>query len=195
MSQLSSLNIKSIPSAPSPPQEGLTLPTDALGILAPPIDGIQVDMAVECRYEKDGHIYMLGLTSPTPFQGSSVAFVQLASPTLLFIADWTACKMGAQPEIPDPNINDPNWVLLDDHWEPVAPTVPADILNRVYRISGCYVYGHRNPAILTYQNVTFPLKSWMQNSIDRTVPLSKITPNLLTAGVGSSQSVGLSIKG
>src|SRR6267142_1460039 len=81
--------------------------------------GIWTDFEVHNHYEKDGHIYMMPISSPVGFnpqnqQGlappggslvnnqptQTVAFVQLAAKTLLWICEWTACKFNAQPEIP-----------------------------------------------------------------------------------------------
>ena len=34
------------------------------------------DYQIRCRYEKDGHIYQLPITSPQGFQGALAAFIQ-----------------------------------------------------------------------------------------------------------------------
>jgi len=177
----------------TPLTEGGLVADDYLGLTLNPTDGIVTDMKVRCRYEKDRHTYMLGLTSPNGFNGNSVAFVQLASPTLLFIVDWTACKMGAVPEIPDPTINDTNWVLLDDHWEPTAPGVPGNNITGIYRISGCYVYGHLNPQDPTYTQVQFPLKSWMLPNITRSISPGKLLQGL-SVPAGTAINPGVNIK-
>ncbi|MDE2098093.1 MAG: hypothetical protein KGL39_12640 [Patescibacteria group bacterium] len=81
-------------------------PDDTLGV----INDIQsssievwTDYHIHNRYEKDKHVYMLPITSPGGFAGQSCAFVQLAAPTLLWIADWTAARMASSPIIPSPS--------------------------------------------------------------------------------------------
>src|SRR5574342_1264186 len=64
-------------------------------------NGVWTDYHVESRYEADGQIYMMPVTSPDGFQGDSVSFVKLAGGTLLWFADWTAEKAGEKPSIPD----------------------------------------------------------------------------------------------
>ena len=115
---------------------------DNEGEYDPPTDGIFDDYVVINRFEKDRQIYALGVTSPSGFNGASVAFVQLASPTLLWIADWTAQKTGAQPEVPDPEAVDLTvWMLLDEHVEPRTIELRPDGATPIYRISGTYFYG------------------------------------------------------
>jgi len=188
---MSQLSINLGPSSIAARVDGVVQPTDNNALFKTFQDGIVTDFSVKCRYERDGHIYMLGLTSPNPFQGASVAFVQLSSPTLLFIADWTACKVGSCPEYPDSVINDPNWVLLDDHIEPPAPGLVNNGVDGVFRLSGCYIYGHKNPASKAALNASFPLKSWMLPQINRTIPPSKALPNLLVSPSPSTTVTGI----
>lgn len=137
------------------------------------------DFKIRNKFEKDHHRYMMGITSPNGFEGASVAFVQLASPTLLWIADWTACRYNIQPDIPDPTPADTNWVLLDEHYEPTMLTVGADQITPLYRISGTYVYGHKNPASVTVSNINYARPPWLENSFVRNVPTSVLKQNLV----------------
>lgn len=147
------------------------------------VDGIFSDYLVVHRYEKDPQKYMVPVTSPTGFQGQSCAFVQLAAPTLLWIADWTAKKSGDLPEIPDPNLNDPNWVLLDDHYDLNSVELLADGMTAEYRISGTYVYGHRNPDAQTHLNLLFPQPPWIRSGfLSRTIPASRLKQGIINTG-------------
>lgn len=157
--------------------------------------GIFNDYMVLSHYEGDKHRYMMGVTSPNGFQGNSVAFVQLASPTLLWIADWTASKVGSQPEMPSTTPADPNWVFLDEQHEPAMITLMADGRSVLYRISGIYIYGHKNPSENVITHVNFGRPPWMQDTTDRQVSLGKMQGSIIDykggpAARGSSTGVG-----
>lgn len=138
--------------------------------------GIYTDYAVVNRYEFDHGIYMMGVTSPGGFQGNSAAFVQLKAETLLWIADWTARKNGEMPGIPSFQQTDPNVVLLDTHFEPSMTEVMADGVTVVYRISGSYVYGFKNPNIA---NMFHGRPPWLVNSVDMTVKSENFEPGII----------------
>src|SRR5690242_2432545 len=87
-------------------------------------DTQNADYIINNRYESDKHIYMAGITSPGGFSGNSVSFFRLSSPTLLWICDWTAASWNKPPLSPDPNVNDPNWVLMDIMPETSNISVP-----------------------------------------------------------------------
>lgn len=167
---------------------------DARFVGAP--DEIYTDYEVRSHYEKDRHIYMMPVTSPetTPAMNGTVAFVQLAMPTLLWIADWTAARTQTQPDIPDPRliiavglglrgtlsfIPETNWVLLDDHYEAANFTMLADGVTPLWRLSGTYVYGHRKPALLTVDNVTVPRLPNIKNVFNRRVRTTSLKHNII----------------
>jgi hypothetical protein len=126
--------------------------------------GVYTDYKIVNRYEKDRHLYMLPISSPGGFGGGNLAaFVQLAAPTLLWISDWTACRFNSKPEIPDPTLTDSNWVLLDEHYEPFMLTVAANGSTPLYRISGTFVYGNRNPSTATIDDINFPRPPWLKD--------------------------------
>ncbi len=154
---------------------------------------IFTDYKIRCRYEKDGHIYMMGITSPNGFLSASAAFVQLAQPTLLWIADWTACKTNEQPEIPNTQLTtvlttgQPGsiqgiWVLLDEQYETAEVVVGPDGISPLYRISGTYIYGCVNADPVTTNDIVFPLVPWLKDTFPngRNMPVSKLTGNIIT---------------
>lgn len=149
--------------------------------------GIYTDYKIMSRYEKDRHIYMIPLATPLGFRGQSAAFAQLAAPTLLWICDWTAARWKVKPEVPNPASRDPNWVLLDDHWEPGQEVLGPDGTSVLYRISGCYIYGHKNPNAQTHRNINWTRPPWLVDVYDRSVPDSLLTRNLIDGrgGTGS----------
>lgn len=153
---------------------------DELGEYLPIAESnIFTDYVITNRFEKDYHRYMMGITSPNGFQGNRAAFVQLASPTLLWIADWTVARYNEQPPIPDPESADPNWILLDEHPELFLLTVSPDGATPRYRISGTYVYGHTNPSVQTVNDVNFPRPPFLADSFDRTMPTNYLEQNLI----------------
>lgn len=142
------------------------------------------------RYETDEHRYMMGVASPNGFQGKSVAFVQLASKTLLWICDWTACKMNSQPEIPDPAPPNSDWILLAEYPELARVGVGPDGRTPIYRMSGVYVYGHVGPSDVTVDDVSFPRPPWLENSLDCNMPTEKLTAGLSVPTSTSSSPTG-----
>ena len=99
----------------------------------------------------------------------------------MLIADWTAAKLKAQPEVPS-TANGNNWILLRDNYQPAAIVIGPDGQTPLYRISGTYVYGCKNPNILTIQDITFPLPPFINPAgLDRTMPINKLKPGLITA--------------
>lgn len=163
------------------------IPFDDLGAqFIPSPNSVWADYVINNRYEEDKHTYMMGVTSPTGFQqGSSnnttnatVSFVQLASPTLLWIADWTVARFNEKPKIPNYDIGG-GWVLLDKHIEPGMLTVSADGATVLYRISGTYFFGHKNPSSKIQNDINFSRPPWLDDFVDRTVPDTMFEFNLI----------------
>lgn len=148
-------------------------------IPSPDKKSILADYEIFNTYEKDQHKYMMGITSPNGFQGNSVAFVQLAAPTLLWISRWTACQAGSEPPIPDTDVGDSSWILLDEIIEPVMMNCMPDGTNPIYRINGTYVYGNTNPNARTTANTVFPRPPNVKDVFTRTISASLLTQNLI----------------
>lgn len=144
-----------------------------------PDNTIITDYQVKNRYVRNARRYMLGMTSQAGFNGNSVAFVQLSNATTLWISDWTALKLGAQPEIPNSDSGDPNWVFLFAIPELVNIVLADDGVTPYYRVTGTYVYGALNPKANLWDETTFPMPPWILQSFDRTMPSSKLTNNLI----------------
>jgi len=143
---------------------------------------VWIDYKIVNRLERDQHAYMMGITSPGGFQGNSVAFVQLAAPTELWIADWTALRLNQQPPPPDPTPL-PGWVLLDTHIETAAVIVGPDGITPMYRISGTYFYGKQNPTAGyggVFNDLCFGRPGFLQDNIDRTIPTSPLAQSIIT---------------
>jgi hypothetical protein len=149
---------------------------------APGIQSVWDDCVINCRYHKSQRRYMLGVTSSntrvlstgggssSQFD-SSVAFVQLANPTLVWEVDWTVSRANSKPFAPSPVIPSYDWVLLSELMEPGQMTVGADGQAPRYRISGTYVYGKKNPSVSLNRDAFFPIALWVQkNRFDRSIP-------------------------
>lgn len=141
--------------------------------------GIWNDFRVTNRYESDKHRYMMGIASPDGFAGATVAFVQTTSPTLLWICDWTSSKAANTPEIPSNVPIDSKWILLDEHYEPAHLLLMAGGNRALYRISGTYVYGHKNPSSVVVNNINYARPPWMSNVFDRTVATAKMQAGVI----------------
>lgn len=145
------------------------------------------DYYIQCRMEKDYHRYMLGVTSPNGVIAAgnpTVAFVQLTSPTVVWIADWTASRSQSKPTIPSSRQvlagSEAQWVILDETLEPGMITSEPNGKAGMYRISGTYVYGALNPHVYLNRDCVFPLPPWLNKSaFDRTIPDSMFEKGLI----------------
>ena len=164
--------------APIPPDD-----SNALYSVASDPLSIYTDYEIRNYYENDRITYMLGMSSPGGFNGQSVAAAQLASPTLLWLADWTAARTNSIPEVPDPFSVSSAWVLLDVQLELAKLTLMADGVTPLYRISGTYAFGCLNPDDNAFNNINFPRPPWLLDQFTRTVSLNQLKDNLITAGI------------
>lgn len=150
------------------------------------------DYMILNRYERDGHKYVMGVTSPQGFQRKSVAVCQLTNPTLLFIADWTVSQFKTKPIAPDPNLQDQNWELLDILPETAMETVGPDGVTPLWRLTGTYVYAHVNPSANVFDDIVFPRPPWLKDNHPRTFPLTNLQNGLIdgTGGTGGGSQPG-----
>lgn len=138
------------------------------------------DFRIKHHYQRDGHVYQLGITSPSGFKGQSAAFVQLAAPTLLWVVDWTGCRFYQKAMIPDPDAIESGWVLLEAWLEPFMVVIAANGTTPLYRCSGVYIYGHKNPGPKIYNNTAYPVAPWVNDtSIIRTIDANDLQKYLL----------------
>lgn len=145
-------------------------------------DGFYTDYIIRNIYQKDGHIYTTGTTKVNASTTGSTAFFKLCSSTLIWICDWTACRYTSQPNAPDPNPADSNWLLLDEFSELPTMTIGADNQNKLWRRTGTYIYGHKNPDSADLINlINYPRPPWIENNFSRTVSSSSFEANLSNA--------------
>ncbi len=141
---------------------------------------LTTDYVINNRYEGDQHVYMAGVASPGGFNGQSAAFFQLAAPTLMWISDWTACRGGVMPVVPDPVSKNANWVLLDVWYEPADIGLLQDGETPLYRISGTYFYGHVNPDANTVNNINYGVPPWLDaSSFPQTIGPDKVQKGII----------------
>ena len=142
---------------------------------------IWADYQIRNRYEGDKQIYMMGAASPDGFgtNRDTVSFLQLASQTLLWISDWTAARFNTPPNIPDPDPQNDEWVLLNVHYETANLTVPTDGQSPYYRISGTYYYGHKRPPSGITPAMCFPRPPWLSDTPSRFIDSTTIFEKFL----------------
>lgn len=155
----------------------------------PTVGKTTTDYRIRNRFVRKSNRYAAGITSPNGFQGASVAFFQLAAPTLIWVSEWTACRMGEIPDVPDSESRDANWVLLDEYVEPYMTSPGPDGVTFVYRISGVYTYGKKNPSkVATVMDVGFALPPWVERPPTVNLSLSNLKAGLIDAFVRPSST-------
>lgn len=127
-------------------------------------ESVITDFEIHHHYERDLHLYMMGIASPQGFQGNRAAFVQLASPTLMWIADWTGARFLEKPMVPDPISVSSEWVLMDVWMNPAQIVIGQDGTTPLFRLTGTYIFGHQNPGPNFYSNVSFPVAPWFTST-------------------------------
>lgn len=134
------------------------------------------DLMITNHYERDGHTYAAGMTSPEPFNGSLTGVVRLATVTQLMIAEWTACNAGAHPPVPDPDAPQ-GWTILDLSAS-LAMVGGGPGGDPVYRISGTYVYVQQVPEQdhkKALGQMVYPYAPWLKpGGASRTVPAAAL---------------------
>lgn len=127
------------------------------------------DYLIRNYYVGDKHVYMSSLTvadedsESSTLDGDTVAFCQIANASLIWVCEWTACKVGSKPQIPSVDPDDPNFILLDEHYEvPEAPLI-ANGFDQIWRISGTFWFGHRKPSSNLMKHVRWPLPPWVRD--------------------------------
>lgn len=149
--------------------------------------GVFIEYFFENSYENDRHTYMASQTSETPFNNSLVGFVRIGAPTTLWICEWTACQLGAKPLAPDPVPQSTGWVLLDIQPRLAGVSIATDGVSKLYRISGVYVYGQKNPNADVFQDAVFPLYPWVVDDEPRQMLNSDLKVGMTDiAGVGGA---------
>lgn len=138
-------------------------------------ESVWADYKITNRYERDKHVFMMPVTLPAGFKKDTAAFVQLAAPTLLWVCEWTCCRSGTKPVVPDPEPSNPQWVLLDAQLSPFMVGLAADGTTPLFRLSGKYIYGCRNPKKVL---INFPRPPWLTNSFDRYLKSDMFADNL-----------------
>lgn len=140
-----------------------------------PESGVFGDYMIHNHYERDGLTYAGSNTSPLPFNGAQVSVVTLGCPMLYWVCEWTACKLGGMPEIPDPTPQGGGWALLDQHVSPAMQSVGPSGNDGVFRVSGAYIYVKRIAADRIFDDVTFPRAPWVRDgAFSRKIPLDKL---------------------
>jgi hypothetical protein len=68
--------------------------------------------------------------------------------------------------------------LLDDWWEPYVVELGGDGQTPIYRLSGTFFYGHRDPNERTIRNINYPRSPFVVDAFDRTIVDGDLAQNL-----------------
>ncbi len=142
------------------------------------VSAIWADYEISNRYEYHPNILMNGVTSPAPFQGASVSFVQIAAPTLLLVCDWTCARLAKMPIAPSTTCPD-DWIFMWASPETAPVNVGPDAETPIYRISGVYVFGHKNPGDTVFANINFPRLPYILDEFTRRIGDNNTEENLI----------------
>ncbi len=164
----------------------------AVGLRKDTAGGSFSDYMVHNHYDRDGGVYAAGLTSPDGYGGETTAVVRLRSPTQILMCEWTACRLGGAPLIPDPSAAPPGWRLLDIMLSHAMQSVGPSGNDPVYRISGVYVYACKKPSPSVFSDAVFPLAPWVAEGVfTRKIPLDKLSGVVMNDVRGTPDSGGI----
>lgn len=154
---------------------------ESSNFVAQTVNTLYTDFVFKTKVHKDNRLYYMGQTSPNAFQENTATVVQLAAPTLLWQVDWTACRFGAIPQIPEPTPASANsvWVLLDEQYEPGMIVLGPSGSKPLYRISGTFLYGSLRPNARTILDLRFSTPPWISTTtFTRTIAEANMTRSL-----------------
>lgn len=106
--------------------------------------GIYSYYKIMLRYEEDNNQAVL-----TEQKESGLThFIPLSGQTLRLIAEWSAERAGEPPQLPPkkPGSSDTNTVYLRGAWDPCTLDLAEDGVTLLYRTSGRYEYGFKDPS-------------------------------------------------
>lgn len=95
------------------------------------------DYRIDSRYDTDMGLLMLDVAGP--YGQSQPQIVRTHVPSCRKVVKWTAERVGAIPDAPSTNTNNPNEVLAHKTVLPCTPVMAQDG-TQIYRLSGTYVY-------------------------------------------------------
>lgn len=117
--------------------------------------GVYEEYDVVLTYKKDTFKCML----PATVSGQVAKSCQMANPHIELTAEWTAKKIGNKPTVPDWKEPDgANAVLLKSGVAPGMVEIAPDGSNRVYSITGWYLFGFKDS---TKVEINSPIPPWM----------------------------------
>lgn len=162
--------------------------------------GVYTEMSVEAEWKTDtGKMAVPLAGSPgeqdyipgNPESGGGdepgFAVLTLSRPTTTVEYTFEAERASTPPIIPDPNVNDPNLVLLHEHLSPMAVGLAPDGQTPVYRIGGVYKYAAkiaRRPGT----PLPFGVHPWTRfhfNAVEAVFPITNFAHGIIDAVTGS----------
>jgi hypothetical protein len=130
------------------------IPTDRNALQNEQDPGIYETYEIRSRIDQD----LNKIVMPVGKEGAQPVILQTASAVQTRVIEWKATKVGAPPTLPDPDLGDPNFVLLRPTFE--APQIEpyGDGLTLKYTVSGRYEYAVKD---LTKAVLSASLPPWM----------------------------------
>lgn len=108
---------------------------------APPSSRPYNEYHMETEYRRAAGVLMCPVAAPLGSEAPLTAFFRTSRPMTTVRVAWRTERIGATPQVPAPESNNENFVLLDHRITPVAPQVLPDGNTYVYRVEGEYLYG------------------------------------------------------
>lgn len=117
--------------------------------------GLYTNYLVTKRLENPPHVFQMPVAKMVSSPAASSVFIQTAAPAARMYVDWTAERVGGQPDLPTPNLRKPdgtpdtNAVLVGKTFGAANVEHGGDGENARYTISGTYIYGFKDPDVVT----------------------------------------------
>ncbi len=130
------------------------------------------DYQIRGRYESDPKLFMMSATANSSLGSQSqqsslpsIAFVQLAMPTLLWVVDWTICRLSDQPVAPSPTPATSDWTVLGQQYHTAAIMLSPDGTTPIYRFSGTYIYGCNISTTDVFEKCRFAIPPYINQAV------------------------------
>jgi hypothetical protein len=144
------------------------------------------DFQMRNHFEKDGLTFAGSNTSPVPFGGSLISVIRVGAPRIIWVCEWTSCRMALEPQVPDPASQPPGWTLLDVHVTAAHVSMGPNGIDPVYRVSGVYVYVKGIAADDVFDDVTYAKAPWVrEGAFSRRVSASRVRKDYMAGGGGA----------
>jgi hypothetical protein len=150
------------------------------------------------RYYRPAGIMMGAIASPsstyTPGGGStgspSSDFFRVSNAQTTVEVTFHGERVNLPVQIPDPNVTNPNYVLLDHEITPSSPTVVADASTPVFACEGRYLFGAVQ-AMKLNEELAMGVMPWLNFNFGNVyIPKSSYITGIIDNGNGGGAQLG-----